>query len=173
MKTHMKKKDNLNVKKGDSSFEIKSGQINSFEIENDPMSNETIEEELIRDDKIYDENIVLGEKIASIITSGQTKEESLSKKNKYCLDLYRKNKALIHAQDVELKKWQTILMKYFSEEEKGPSYRVVIWVIGKRRNEGKTWFQSYVESYYGYRCLARFDLKSRAEDIFTPYPDDR
>ena len=56
-------------------------------------------------------------------------------------------------------------MKYFSEKE-GPSNRQVIWVIGKRGNEGKTWFQSYVESYYGYHRVARFDLKSRARDIF-------
>ena len=57
-------------------------------------------------------------------------------------------------------------MKYFSEEEKGPSYREVVWVIGKRGNEGKTWFQSYVESYFGYHRVARFDLKNRAQDIF-------
>ena len=130
------------------------------------ISNETIEDELVRDDKIYDENIALGEKIASIIIGGQAKEESLSKKNKYCLDLYRKNKGLIVVQDEELKKWQTILMKYFSEEETGPSYREVVWVIGKRGNEGKSWFQSYVESYFRYHRVARFDLKSRAQDIF-------
>merc|ERR1712074_101779 len=58
----------LNVKKGDSSFEIKSGQISNFEIENEQMSNGSIEDELIRDDKIYDENIVLGEKIVSVNT---------------------------------------------------------------------------------------------------------
>ena len=129
------------------------------------MSNESIEDELIRDDKIYDENIALGEKITSIITSGQAKEESLSKKNKYCLDLYRKNKGLVTVQDIELTKWQTTLMDYFSGKD-GPSDREVVWVIGKRGNEGKTWFQSYVESYYGYHRVARFDLKNRAQDIF-------
>ena len=88
--TEVHARKDTNVKKSDaSSFEIKSEQIGSFEIENEKMSNESIEDELIRDDKIYDENIILGEKIASIITSGPTKEESLSKKNKYCLDLYR------------------------------------------------------------------------------------
>ena len=42
--------------------------------------------------------------------------------------------------------------------------KVYAWT--KRRNEGKSWFQSYVESYYGYHRVARFDLKSRAQDIF-------
>ena len=139
--------------------------MSSFEIESKKMSNESIEDELIRDDKIYDENIALGEKITSIITSGQAKEESLSKKNKYCLDLYRKNKGLIVVQDEELNKWQTKLMEYFTEKI-GPSNRDVVWIIGKRGNEGKTWFQSYVESYYGYHRVARFDLKNRAQDIF-------
>ena len=56
-------------------------------------------------------------------------------------------------------------MEYFTEKE-GPSYRDVVWVTGKRGNEGKSWFQSYLESYYGYHRVARFDLKSRAQDIF-------
>ena len=45
----------LNVKKGATSFEIKSEQISSFKIEKEQMSNETIEDELICDEKIYDE----------------------------------------------------------------------------------------------------------------------
>jgi len=170
MKTHTKKEANLNVIKttnienSDSSFEVENEQISKFE--DKKMSNETIEDELIRDDKIYDENIALGEQIASIITNGQAKEESLSHKNKYCLDLYRKNKGLIAVQDQELKKWQIELMKYFIGDVVGPSYREIVWVIGTRGNEGKSWFQSYVESYFGYHRVARFDIRNRAQDIF-------
>ena len=171
MKSHTKKEanfnviktTNMNIENSNSSFEVENGKINNFE--NKKMGNVTIEDELIRDDKIYDENIALGEQIASIITNGQAKEESLSQKNKYCLNLYRKNKALIAVQGQELKKWQIELMKYFTEEV-GPSYREIVWVIGTRGNEGKSWFQSYVESYFGYHRVARFDIRNRAQDIF-------
>ena len=30
-----------------------------------------------------------------------------------------------------------------------PSEREVIWVVGKDGNEGKTWFQKYLKSYFG------------------------
>ena len=99
----------------------------------------SIVDELIHDDKMYDENVVLGEKIASIITAGQTKEESLSKKNKHCLELYRKNRRFINVQEQELKKWQSKLMEYFTQEE-GSSYREVVWIVGKRGNKGKADF---------------------------------
>ena len=128
------------------------------------VENETIEEELIRDDRTYDDNIALGEQIASIITKEKAKEESLSYKNKYCLDLYRKNMRLIAVQDQVLKKWQIELMKHFTGEI-DPSNREVVWVVGTQGNEGKSWFQSYVESYFGYHRVSRFDIKNRAHDI--------
>ena len=31
-----------------------------------------------------------------------------------------------------------------------PSNREVIWVIGRKGDEGKTWFQSYMEAVFGY-----------------------
>ena len=49
-----------------------------------------IEKEVIRESEIFDKNIKLGEKISLIISSGRAKEESFSKNNKYCLEIFAK-----------------------------------------------------------------------------------
>ena len=46
-----------------------------------------------------------------------------------------------------------------------PSSREVIWVIGKDGDEGKTWFQSYVESFFGYARVVRLDLKMKTSNV--------
>ena len=120
-----------------------------------------IETELIRDNAIFDENIEFGEKISDILTRGKISEESLSKKNKYCLELFRKYRGIISVRDAVLKPWQKNLMRAIDE----PHFRAVVWIIGTCGNEGKTWFQNYVESLYGYERVARLDFKSRTQDV--------
>ena len=120
-----------------------------------------IEKEVIRESEIFDKNIKLGEKISMIISSGRAKEESLSKKNKYCLEIFRKNRGLIDVASAKLKPWQLKLCDFFQS----PTHREILWVIGRVGNEGKTWFQSYVESRYGYERVARMDINGRSQDI--------
>ena len=59
-------------------------------LENNHKFYRDIEKEVIRESEIFDKNIKLGEKISLIISSGRAKKESLSKKNKYCLEIFRK-----------------------------------------------------------------------------------
>ena len=59
-------------------------------LENNHNFYRDIEKEVIRESEIFDNNIELGEKISLIISSGRAKEESLSKKNKYCLEIFAK-----------------------------------------------------------------------------------
>ena len=46
-----------------------------------------------------------------------------------------------------------------------PSDREVIWVIGRKGNEGKTWFQEYLETFYGYARVMRLDLKMKTGNV--------
>ena len=48
--------------------------------------------------------------------------------------------------NTELGTWQQQLLDNIS----APSDREVIWVWGQTGNEGKTWFQGYLETLYGY-----------------------
>ena len=130
-------------------------------LENNHNFYRDIEKEVIRESEIFDKNIKLGEKISMIISSGRAKEESLSKKNKYCLEIFRKNHGLIDVASANLKPWQLKLCDFFQS----PTQREILWVIGRIGNEGKTWFQSYVESRYGYERVARMDINGRSQDI--------
>ena len=42
-----------------------------------------------------------------------------------------------------------------------PSNREVIWICGKRGNEGKSWFQSYLETFCGYSRVLCLDLRNK------------
>ena len=87
-----------------------------------------------------------GEVVSDTNASGRASEESLSRKHKFCLDLYRKHRQLVDTNAAVLKQWQKLLM---TELEKSHARRVV-WVIGRSGNEGKTWLQNYIESLYCY-----------------------
>ena len=43
--------------------------------------------------------------------------------------------------------------------------RKIIWVKGQHGNEGKSWFQSYLQSLYGSHRVARFDITNKTADL--------
>ena len=102
----------------------------------------TLEEELLHNNQEYQNTIEMGEKIAVIIDKGVVCEESLIRAHKAALDLYRKQKPRIDIAMVQLRPWQYLLKKIVSK----PSDRAVIWICGFNGNEGKSWFQSYLET---------------------------
>ena len=62
---------------------------------------------------------------------------------------------------MELRPWQQELMKMITT----PTEREVIWVQGMRGNEGKSWFQDYVASFYGYERVVQLDLKMKTSNV--------
>ena len=46
-----------------------------------------------------------------------------------------------------------------------PTHRKVIWVKGARGNEGKRWFQKYVQSLLGRERVIQLDLKNSMGNI--------
>ena len=116
---------------------------------------------LQNDKRVHAEKIKLGQEIEAIIGDGDASEESLAKDDKNALDLYRKQKMLIDISNVSLRPWQEELF----EKLQNPSDREVIWVCGAQGNEGKSFFQAYVESWLGYAHVARLDLRNRPCDV--------
>ena len=47
------------------------------------------------------------------------------------------------------------MQQQLMENISSPSDREVMWVIGQKGNEGKTWFQEYLETFYGYSRTVR------------------
>ena len=91
------------------------------------------------------------------------KEESLSRQHKEALDLYQK-KRLFFSSDakVTLFNWQKGALLEFVNQ---PTNREVVWVKGARGNEGKTWFQNYVQSLLGAERVVLLNLKNSVGDI--------
>ena len=77
------------------------------------------------------------------------------------MDLYRKEQHVRDLTQAELRPWQQKLF----EISEVPSEREVIWVIGKDGNEGKSWFQDYLESCFGFNRVTRLDLRIKHKDI--------
>ena len=132
------------------------------ETDGEHSSNEDLELEIVSNGKLLDEKIALGEKISKLLTKTNTKEESLSKKHKEAFDLYQSRRLAIEPDnEIKLYPWQQQMMNLIQES----TLREVIWVKGARGNEGKTWFQKYVQSLLGRERVIQLDLKNSIGNI--------
>ena len=96
-----------------------------------------------------------------IIEKGVVKEESLVKYRKDALYLYRKQRSRRDTAHIELRRWQQQLMDMIAT----PTEREIIWVQGMRGNEGKSWFQEYLASFYGHARVIQLDLKMKTSNV--------
>ena len=122
---------------------------------------ENLREDLLKDNQLYIEKIELGKKIALIIDEGMVREESLTRDRKQALDLYRKQRPRFDVANVELRPWQEQAIELIEN----PSERQVIWITGRQGNEGKSWFQCYMESYFGFHRVVRVDLRIKHASV--------
>ena len=126
-----------------------------------PLDEENLRENLLRDNQLHLGKIELGKNISSIMDEGIVREESLTKERKLALDLYRRQEPRFDISVVQLRPWQEEALKLFDY----PSERQVIWITGRQGYEGKSYFQSYVESYFGYHRVARVDLRIKHANV--------
>ena len=77
------------------------------------------------------------------------------------MDLYRKQRSCFDIINVQLRLWQQDAMKYFDS----PTNRQVIWIRGCNGNEGKSWFQNYVQTFFGYHRACRLDLRIKHANV--------
>ena len=120
-----------------------------------------LEDDLLKDNQLYLERIELGKKIAVILDKGVIREESLTKERKVALDLHRKQRPRFDIAIKELRAWQEEALKLIEK----PSERKIIWIMGRRGNEGKTWFQCYMEAYFGFHRVVRVDLRIKHANV--------
>ena len=122
---------------------------------------ENLREDLLKDNQLYLDKIELGKKIAVIIDEGVVREESLTRDRKLSLDLYRKQRSRFDIANIQLRSWQEQAITLIEN----PSERQVIWITGRRGNEGKSWFQCYMESYFGFNRVVRVDLRTKHASV--------
>ena len=124
-------------------------------------SADELRQELLQYNNIYLEKLERGKSIYDILCEGCIMEDSLPNHHKQALEIYRKSRRPMEVSNIELRPWQQELL----EKIQTPTEREVIWVKGIKGNEGKTWFQKYARSLYGYSRVAMLDLKSKTANI--------
>ena len=122
---------------------------------------EDLRAQLMKNNQIYLNKIELGKQIADIVDEGKVREESLEREHKEALEMYRKQRSFFDIGDVKLRSWQQDVMKFFDR----PSERQVIWITGRKGLEGKSWFQKYVQSFFGYKRVIQIDLRIKHASI--------
>ena len=128
------------------------------EIVSKPILDVTIEDlrqNLLQNNKVYLEKIELGRKISIIIEEGVVQEESLTKEHQAALELYRKHKPRFDITTSILRPWQEQALELLES----PTDRNIIWIYGRNGNEGKSWFQSYIQVRYGFNRVVILDLR--------------
>ena len=131
-------------------------------VHGDRCNSEDLKMEVLDNAKTYDEKIQLGESLHNILMETNVKEESLSKQHKEAFDLYQRNRLVIKPNDViKLYPWQQHALERIRE----PSHREVIWIKGARGNEGKSWFQNYVQDLFGFDRVVQLTLKNSTASI--------
>ena len=119
--------------------------------------------QLLQNNEAYKNNVNLGRKISKVLDEGIVFEESLTKQHKFCLQLFRAQQTTTDVTNAELRPWQTQLLDVIAQDQMND--RMIIWVMGRKGNEGKSWFQSYIQSLHGAHRVARFDITNKTSDL--------
>ena len=86
----------------------------------------------------YIRKVALGEQVYKILGEGEVKQGALPKDMQEALELYEKeNNDFDLYKDTALYPWQQECMKHINNK----SDREVIWIVGEKTNEGKSYFQ--------------------------------
>ena len=120
----------------------------------------SLDDELEEVQAKYHEKVELGHHIYKSIISKKISQASMTGKYEEALDLYKKHRRTIDVENVELRPWQQNTLDLLES----PTDRDVIWIRGQTGNEGKTWFQTYMQSLLGFENVALLDMKCRASD---------
>merc|ERR1712236_82367 len=127
-----------------------------------PINEEFVIKRLMVNNDKYMQDMETGKIIAKAIKEGKLPQDSLCCEDSEAFHLYWNKKQLMNIDNVILKPWQTALLHYMK-----PSYREVIWVQGAKCEEGKTFFQEYVESKFGWdKVMCGLDIQMKKESIY-------
>ena len=122
---------------------------------------EGLRKRMIAKDKEYTDKVKLGGEVYEIILENQINQTSLDQDLKEALNIFMQERKDFNVGEFELRPWQKDLMKLMNE----PTKRQVIWIKGRAGNEGKSWMQEYIQSYYGTKRVVRLAAKNKTSNI--------
>ena len=106
--------------------------------------------------KENEEKLENGKLIEEYIGSRNIDPEILQWKHKQALQ----TKIPSPVVDVTLRVWQKVLLKYIEPSERG-----IFWIVGRRGNEGKSWFQRYLQNIRGPSRVFEVSIKKNSDGI--------
>ena len=120
--------------------------------------------EMTQAERQYRQKLEVGETVSTLLNSNEhLSEESLSNEYKKALKMYRQSQVQ-HVPVYEhatLKPWQKEVMTFIQQ----PTHREVIWVVGQKGGEGKTFLQNYIKYNYSGRRVIVTDIATSTKDI--------
>jgi len=134
--------------------QMRSDHLNRHTEKQHSESKVDLDDELEEVQAKYNKKVELGHHIYKSIISKKISQASLTGKYEEALDLYKKHRPAIDFENFELRPWQQQALELLGS----PSERDVIWIRGQAGNEGKSWFQTYVQSRYGFQSVALLDM---------------
>ena len=106
----------------------------------------------------YERKLKLGRVVKNILEKNSIPLESLKKEEIEACELY---KQYVEVKFVVWRPWQLQMLEYLHD----PKQEKVIWVVGERGNEGKTFFQDQIQARYGLEKVVKFHFGSESEDM--------
>ena len=130
MKTHEKKTNSID-------------QVTEY---NSTLDVVDLENEIVNE---YHRKLDLGRKIKRIVEENNIPLQSLNKEKMDALKLFEE---YVDVKYVEWRPWQKKMLEYLHN----PTQKKVIWVVGEKGNEGKTFFQDQIQDRYGLEKVCKF-----------------
>ena len=128
--------------------------------------------EMASDERQYRQKLEVGKMVSTLLHSNENfSGESLRNEYKRTLALFRQT----HVQHVSvyenatLRPWQKQVMTLIEQ----PTHREVIWIVGQKGAEGKTFLQNYIKYYYSDRRVIATDIATNAKNLahfLTKFP---
>ena len=103
----------------------------------------------------------MGRAIKKIVQEHNVAIPSLNKENMEALQLFEKHVQVKENKAVEWRPLQRDMLEYVNN----PTQRTIIWVVGEKGNEGKTFFQDKIEQHYGEHGVFQMGLNQSTRDM--------
>ena len=125
-------------------------------------SDKELENRVIAQMEEFERKIELGRKLKIIVNRHNFNVNGLEKDMKEALDTYELHGKNMDIKDIEWRGWQRDLRQYLNK----PCDRRVIWIVGKRGNEGKSFFQANIREEFGYSRVCSLELSENSRNTF-------
>ena len=121
-----------------------------------------LENVMVGDENEYQRKLELGREVKQLVQELHVPTACLRKEYAEALELFENRGQVKKVKPVEWRPWQYELKEYVNN----PTPRRVIWVVGRKGNEGKSLFQDQTEEQYGKHWVCTMPLTETSRNLF-------